>query len=194
MSEKSSITKGINFPKTRLGMVKMNKLAEAAEALFSTVGFYNTSIVDICKRADTAVGTFYIYFETKSDVYRYLMEKYKQDITAWVKEAICVHADKAKRKRESIRSFIKYVKEHPSVYSIILGSLSVDKSMFFSCISAFAETYEGEICCGESDDSSALAYSLIGISGMLGLKAISEGMTDEDIDKMISGFSLSSIL
>jgi AcrR family transcriptional regulator len=174
-------------------MAKMNKLAVAAETLFSEVGFYNTSIVDICKRADTAVGTFYIYFETKADVYRYLLRKYNDDILANMSEAINSHTDKAKRNRESIRAFMKYVKEHPNAYTVILGSLSVDRSMFFGCISAFAEALEGEFV-GEGGDSSALAYSLIGISGMLGLKAISEEMTDEDIDKMISGLSLTSLV
>jgi AcrR family transcriptional regulator len=193
MSKKSFNTKGINYPKTRLGMAKMNKLAEAAEALFSEVGFYNTSIVDICKRADTAVGTFYIYFETKADVYRYLLTKYKDDIGASMSEAISTPTDKAKRGRESIRAFIKYVKEHPNAYTVILGSLSVDRSMFFGCISAFAEALEGELG-GEGSDSSALAYSLIGISGMLGLKAISEEMTNEDIDKMLDGFSFASLI
>ena len=193
MSSKNINTKGINFPKTRLGMAKMNKLAEAAEALFSEVGFYNTSIVDICKRADTAVGTFYIYFETKADVYRYLLRKYNDDILANMSEAISTPTDKEKRGRESIRAFIKYVKEHSNAYTVILGSLSVDRSMFLGCISAFAEALEGELG-GEGGDSSALTYSLIGISGMLGLKAISEEMTDDDIDKMIDGFSFASLI
>ena len=65
--------KGINLPKTQLGLAKMNKLLDAAEELFTTNGFHGTSISDICKKAGTAVGTFYIYFETKTDVYRYLM-------------------------------------------------------------------------------------------------------------------------
>ena len=65
--------------------------------------------------------------------------------------------------------------------------------MFLGCISAFAEALEGELG-GEGGDSSALTYSLIGISGMLGLKAISEEMTDDDIDKMIDGFSFASLI
>ena len=64
--------KGINLPKTKLGLAKMNKLINAAEKLFTTNGFHGTSISDICKEAGTAVGTFYIYFETKTDIYRYV--------------------------------------------------------------------------------------------------------------------------
>ena len=73
--------KGINLPKTKLGQTKMEKLLASSEELFAKNGFYGTSISDICKHAGTAVGTFYIYFETKTDVYKYLMERYKNDIT-----------------------------------------------------------------------------------------------------------------
>ena len=41
--------KGINLPKTKLGLAKMNKLLDAAEELFTNNGFHGTSISDICK-------------------------------------------------------------------------------------------------------------------------------------------------
>ena len=50
--------KGIKLPKTRLGLVKMNKLLDAAEELFTNNGFHSTSISDICKKADTGVSAF----------------------------------------------------------------------------------------------------------------------------------------
>lgn len=176
-------TKGINFPKTRLGLAKMNKLSDAAEGLFTTKGFYDTSIVDICKMADTAVGTFYIYFDTKIDVYRYLVNKHVCEIGDRMKEAISTCSDPAEKKREAIRAFIKYAKGFPTAYDIILGGFSLDKSMFLDCLKSFSDLYMAEIF--GNADSSAEAYSLIGISGMLGLKSISEKMNDEEINKMI---------
>ena len=186
-------TKGINFPKTRLGMAKMNKLTEAAEGLFTTKGFYDTSIVDICKMADTAVGTFYIYFETKTDVYRFLLDKYKREIEGMMKEAICGYSDPTERRRESVRLLTRYVAHHKSAYSIILGSLSVDKDMFFDCLSSLTDTYLHHLV-EDHADASAIAYSLMGIAGMLGLKAISEEMSDEDIDKMIDQAAIPGLL
>ena len=73
MSNKPVPVMGVNHPKTKLGLAKMNKIVAAAEELFIEVGFYETSISNICKRAKTAIGTFYIYFETKTDIYRFLM-------------------------------------------------------------------------------------------------------------------------
>ena len=188
MSSKNINTKGINFPKTRLGMAKMNKLAEAAEALFSEVGFYNTSIVDICKRADTAVGTFYIYFETKIDVYRYLMESYKKEIKVRLAESIKNCDNRYDKEREGIKCFIKYAVSAPNIYNIIWGSLSIDKQMFIDYYVSFAKSYSRGL---ESDgdlllqDSESVAYILMGISNFLGLKAMFNGMTDKEIDDMV---------
>ena len=80
MSENLKDIKGVNRPKTQLGLNKMMKLIEAAEELFTTKGFYQTSISDICKSADTAVGTFYIYFQTKTDIYGYMKQEYANEI------------------------------------------------------------------------------------------------------------------
>ena len=59
-----------NTPKTTQGFAKMLALLEAADKLFNQRGFSAVSVSDICKQAHTAVGTFYIYFDSKTDLYR----------------------------------------------------------------------------------------------------------------------------
>ena len=66
--------KGVHPPKTSLGLAKMHALVEVAERLFTQSSFFEVSVSDICREAHTAVGTFYIYFETKTDIYRYLVQ------------------------------------------------------------------------------------------------------------------------
>ena len=107
--------KGINIPKTKLGQTKMDKLLSSSEELFATKGFYNTSISDICRHAGTAVGTFYIYFETKTDVYRYLMEKYKIEIKNKLSDSISQCKSRYEREREGIKCFIKYAVSNPNI-------------------------------------------------------------------------------
>ena len=121
---------GVNPPKTKLGLAKMHKIVDAAEELFTKVGFYQTSISDICKKADTAVGTFYIYFNTKTDIYRYLMERYKRDIKALLAKSIKNCTTRYDREREGIKCFIKYAVMNPNIYDFIWGSLSIDKNLF----------------------------------------------------------------
>jgi AcrR family transcriptional regulator len=181
--------KGINIPKTKLGRTKMDKLLSSSEELFATKGFHNTSISDICRHAGTAVGTFYIYFETKTDVYRYLMEKYKTEIKHRLADSISQCESRYEREREGIKCFIKYAVSNPNIYNIIWGSLSIDKEIFTDYYVSFAKSYTRGLSKDQdeinSDDTTTLAYALMGTSNFLGLRAMFENMSDEEIDKMI---------
>jgi len=181
--------KGIKLPKTKLGLVKMNKLLDAAEELFTSKGFHSTSISDICKRADTAVGTFYIYFDTKTDVYRYLMWKYERMIKELLAESIKNCKTRYEMEREGIKCFIRFALQTPTVYNVIWGSLSIDQNLFFDYYNSFSESYtkalkrsEEELCI---TDAKTVAYMLMGISNFVGLRAIFEQMDDGEIDRIV---------
>lgn len=181
--------KGINIPKTKLGQTKMDKLLAASEELFATKGFYSTSISDICKHAGTAVGTFYIYFETKTDVYKYLMETYKHEIRKRLAISIKDCKSRLEKEREGIKCFVKYAVSTPNVYNIIWGSLSIDRQIFVDYYESFALSYSKALANDNSDvalmDTESIAYFLMGISNFLGLKAIFTNMSDDRIDEMI---------
>lgn len=188
MHEKSK-SLGIKQPKTELGEAKRNKIVEAAISLFTEVGFYETSVADICKKAHTAVGTFYIYFETKTDLYRFLLDKYKREIKRRLAESIRGAHSREEAEREGIRCFIKYAVEDPMMYNIIWGSLSIDQEMFVNYYVSFAKSYASALSKTAEElsivDTTSLAYLLMGITNFMGLHAIFEGMTDEEINKMI---------
>ncbi len=182
-------SKGINLPKTRLGLAKMNKLIDAAEELFTKNGFHSTSISDICKNAETAVGTFYIYFETKTDIYRYLMYKYQTKIKQLLAESIVGCTSRYEAEREGIKCFIKFATQTPNVYNVIWGSLSIDQKLFTDYYMSFAESYaralkkhSDEV---DATDPTAVAYMLMGISNFVGLRAIFENMNDAEIDALV---------
>ena len=180
--------KGINIPKTKLGQTKMVKLLASSEELFAKNGFYATSISDICKHAETAVGTFYIYFETKTDVYRYLMERYKKEIKDRLAESIKDCTTRYDKEREGIKCFIKYAVSAPNVYNIIWGSLSIDRQLFVDYYTSFAASYSRALMSDDDvslPDTESIAYMLMGISNFLGLKAMFTSMTDEQVDNMV---------
>jgi AcrR family transcriptional regulator len=181
--------KGINLPKTKLGQEKMAKLLTSSEELFATKGFYNTSISDICKNAGTAVGTFYIYFDTKTDVYKYLMETYKKDIKERLAESIRHCENRYEKEREGIKCFIKYAVNQPNIYNIIWGSLSIDRQIFIDYYESFAESYSRGLRHDGDQilpyDTETVSYMLMGISNFLGLKAMFGKMSDGEIDRMV---------
>ncbi len=197
MDQKNAELKGVNRPKTKVGLTKMNKLIEAAEELFTTKGFYQTSISDICKNAKTAVGTFYIYFDTKTDIYRIMMEKYEREIKHRLADAIKNCKTRQEKEREGIRCFIKYAVTTPNVYNIIWGSLSIDRQLFIDYYVSFAKSYTKALVNDGNDlsapDPTSVAYMLMGISNFLGLRAIFEKMSDEDIDRMVDESLISAL-
>ena len=181
--------KGVHAPKTQLGFTKFYTLLEAAETLFTKHSFYDVSVSDICKEAHTAVGTFYIYFDGKTDIYRYLLARYKLQIRTTLAQAIRGCNTRLEKEREGIKAFIRYSVFNPSVYNIIWGSLAVDKQMFEEYYAGFAESYaralEDDPSELSSRDTNTLAYMLMGITNILGLKAQFENMDEASIERMI---------
>lgn len=180
---------GVHQPKTRIGATKIHALVDAAEALFTQSGFYDVSVSDICREAKTAVGTFYIYFNSKADIYRYLVESYKREIRQNLAQTIAGCATRREMEREGIKCFIRYAVENPSVYNIIWGSLSVDKQMFEDYYVSFADSYARALSRSQEElkvaDVLSTAYMLMGITNFLGLRAIFEHLDDGQIEKMV---------
>lgn len=180
---------GVHTPKTKAGFAKMHSLLLAADKLFSERSFSVVSVSDICKESHTAVGTFYIYFDSKTDLYRYLMEIYKRQIKGHLAEAIENCQTRAEREREGIKCFIRYAVKNPNVYNIIWGSLAVEKQMFEDYYVSFAESYARALRKDKEELSSAdvtsLAYILMGVTNFLGLRAIFEDMSDDQINALV---------
>lgn len=180
---------GTHTPKTKQGFAKMLALLEAADKLFNQRGFSGVSVSDICKEAHTAVGTFYIYFDSKTDLYRYLVEIYKRQIKGHLAKAIAGCATRAEKEKEGIKCFVRYAVNNPNVYNIIWGSLAVDQQMFADYYTSFAQSYARALQKDAQDlkvpDATSLAYALMGITNFLGLRAIFEKMTDQQIDEMM---------
>lgn len=56
------------------GRRNVANLSDAALATFAERGFHATRVDDICTRADVSHGTFYLYFESKDDLFRTLVD------------------------------------------------------------------------------------------------------------------------
>ena len=187
--EKQLKEKGLHAPKTRQGINKMQLLLDSAEKLFSQSSFFEVSVSDICKEAHTAVGTFYIYFDSKTDVYRYLVEYYKQQIKQVLSQSIAGCTPRAEMERVGIKCFVRYAVENPHVYNIVWGSLAVERQMFQDYYVSFAESYARALTRAADElkvkDVTTMAYMLMGITNFLGLRAIFENMTEAQIDEAL---------
>ena len=60
-------------------------IVEAATECFARRGYHDTSISHIIDRAGIARGTFYLYFKSKHDVFRFILDAYIKHIGDQIK-------------------------------------------------------------------------------------------------------------
>ena len=189
----NSEIKGVTQPKTKLGKSKMDKILKAARKLFSKNGFYQTSITDICRESNTAVGTFYIYFDDKTALYRCLMEDVQREIKDTINEALLKKncTTRPEKEKEGLRAFVKYGAANHDMFEILWGSLTVDKSLFVDYYRSFGASYIRSLSYDRQEladyvDVDSAAYLFMGINSFLALRTmIKPDLSDEEIDHMI---------
>lgn len=64
------------------------QMLEAAQNLFLSKGFEDTSVDEIAEAADVAKGTFYYHFKSKSDVLLAMSLEYLKDLSEYVDEQL----------------------------------------------------------------------------------------------------------
>ena len=168
----------VNKPKTKRGQITLDKLIKSAEKNFLAHGFYNTTINNITHDAGVGLGTFYVYFDEKLSIYKYLLSQYSYQIRKQI--AINVNETHTRKQAENIglKSFLEYIKENPHIYRIIWESLYIDQKIFVDYYTEFGKAYtdaldiayaKGEI---KEYNNEVVAFMLMGISNFIGLRWI----------------------
>ncbi len=71
------------FERKRLPADKrIRSILEAAAEVFAEKGYRQSSVSDMVQRAGIARGTFYLYFDSKREVFLKLIQSYFEDIAA----------------------------------------------------------------------------------------------------------------
>lgn len=165
-------------PKTKRGEATLEKIVEAAAAVFYEKGFHDGSIADITQRAGVGNGTFYIYFDSKLSVYRHLLMEYGKRVRARSSEAIVNCTSRREAERLGLRAFFEYALEDQSIFTIIWESLYIDKTLFYDYYATFSKAYvrglkeaqaEGEV---RDIDPAVLSYVLMGIANFVALNSL----------------------
>jgi AcrR family transcriptional regulator len=153
------------IPKTKRGRKTREKLLHAAEAEFGERGFPEASIASITQRAGVALGTFYVYFESKEEIFRALVSYMGELTRQWIGERVAESPDR-----------IEFVRTHRNLYRVVSMAQFVAEDAFREYYSVFASAYEenlkraaeaGEI---REGDSEVWSWALIGMTVFLGMR------------------------
>lgn len=163
-------------PATTKGAKTRQKLLNVAEEVFGAKGYFAASIIDITQQANVAQGTFYNYFESKYEIYAELIRQLSRDFRIEIKQEVA----QAKSQREAleigIHVFLKWVKNHRNLYSIVQQSVLVDEQLYRAYYERLAQGYlkglEGAIERGEFKNLNpeTVAYCLMGVTSFIGMR------------------------
>lgn len=184
----------INKPKTSRGQETLERILKASEMLFGERGYYNTTISEITREADIALGTFYLYFKDKLSVFRFLVEELSESLRKEISEAIKDCKTRYDAEYLGFKAFFNFVSQHKGLYKIIWEAQFVDEEIFRNYYKNFATRYikrikdaqrKGEM---ELIDPESLAYCFIGITNFAALRWViweDEQIPEEVIEEIM---------
>ncbi|WP_454721430.1 MULTISPECIES: TetR/AcrR family transcriptional regulator [Cupriavidus] len=163
-------------PKTARGQKTRAALLRAAEKVFGEKGYHAASISEITQEAQVAMGTFYLYFKDKEDIFRALVRHMLELVRAHLRKHAGTAQTQIEAERLGLKAFLSFVSRHKNLYRIVLDSYSVDETLYSGYFLVFADVYsrrlgkagqQGQISPG---DAEVRAWCLIGIGHFLGMR------------------------
>lgn len=163
-------------PKTLRGRQTREKLLQAAEIEFGERGFYEAAISGITQRAGVALGTFYVYFDSKEEIFRALVEYMGQLTRSWIAERVAESPNRLTAERRGLEAFIDFVRGHGNLYRIVSEAQFVAEDAYRDYYGGFAAAYRDNLAhAGErgdirDGDYDIWSWALIGMNVFIGMR------------------------
>ena len=116
-------TLGLRGARTR------QRLLEAAEEVFAQVGYHDASIVKITEAAGVAMGTFYLYFRSKKEIFDELLRDLNRRVRHAMSEASAQGSTRLEQEVLGFQAFFRFTAEHPGLYRVIRQAEFVSPEM-----------------------------------------------------------------
>jgi len=176
-------------PRTERGRRTLRKLLDAAAIEFGENGFHEASISAITRRAGTALGSFYTYFDSKDEIFRALVKDMSGMVRSHSASELREGMTAIEIEAAALKGFLGFAREHKEIYRIIDESEFVDpasyREHYESTAKRIVDRFERGMATGELRQGlgEAEAWALMGMNVFLGLRyaILAEDESIEDI-------------
>ncbi|HVA77898.1 MAG TPA: TetR/AcrR family transcriptional regulator [Candidatus Binataceae bacterium] len=96
-------------------------LLEAAERVIARKGYHNTRIADIATEADVGLGTFYLHFKTKNEIFIELIANGAQSLREQLTAAKAGVESPVEKLRITIGTILDAAEQNPEGFRIVFG-------------------------------------------------------------------------
>ncbi|WP_246858397.1 TetR/AcrR family transcriptional regulator [Citricoccus sp. SGAir0253] len=174
--EVPTTTKGTTL--TARGLRTRRRLLDAAETVFAGLGYPAASIVKITEEAGCGLGTFYLYFEGKQEIFNEVVLDLNRRVRRAMADAARAEAPAGRiaAERAGFRAFFRFTAEHPALYRIIrqaeFASPDALRLHYARIVDGYAQGLEQGQRAGEVHrmDPEVVAWALMGIGEIIGMR------------------------
>ncbi len=160
------------------GVETRGRLLEAAEQVFADLGYHEASIVKITDAAGVAQGTFYLYFQSKKEIFDELVRDLNRRVRHAMKEASSEGRTRLEAELLGFGAYFHFTAEHTALYRIIRQAEFVSPEMLRYHYDKLAEGYVDALReareRGEAGDidPEVTAFALMGMGELIGMRWI----------------------
>ncbi|QIX25683.1 TetR/AcrR family transcriptional regulator [Nocardioides sp. JQ2195] len=165
-------------PLTKRGLATRTKLLTAAEKVFADLGYHEASIVKITEQASVGLGTFYLYFESKQQIFEALVEDLNRRVRHSMAQAMEGAPDRLAAERAGFAGFFRFTAEHPALYRVVREAEFVSPQSlelhYSRIVDGYVEGLRKAQAVGEVDDidPTVAAWALMGLGELIGMRYI----------------------
>lgn len=163
-------------PRTARGRATMRKLLDAAAKEFGERGFHEASISGITRRAGTALGSFYTYFDSKEAIFSALVRDMSQAVATTAAAAMSPDSGGTAREREALAAFLAFARENKEIYRIIDEAEFADPASYRAHYEGTAGRIAARLDQGVTagllapGDNQVRAWAIMGMNVFIGLR------------------------
>jgi len=173
------VTNAAGRPLSQRGLDTRRRVLDAAEQVFSELGYVDASIVKITEAAGVAQGTFYLYFDSKKAVFDELVRDLNRRVRHAMREGSSRGRTRVEAELLGFQAYFRFTADHPGLYRIIRQAEFVSPSMLHYHYERLSQGYvealteaarAGEI--GDGLDPEVTAWALMGLGELVGMRWI----------------------
>lgn len=110
---------GISERKEREKEARIGAIIGAAENLFFTRGYENTTVNDIMQKAELGKGTFYLYFVSKEDLYHAIALRGMEKLLPMFNETYSINETGIDKVIHLGFTLLEFYKKHPNYFLLM---------------------------------------------------------------------------
>lgn len=105
-------------------------ILDAAQEIFTEIGYGAASIRDVVRRSGLAAGTFYNYFPDKQSVFQAVLEEHTTELRRRLREARARASDAETIVREGFATYFSFIVEDRPLFEMLRRNAGTVRELF----------------------------------------------------------------